>query len=330
MKHHILITGCLGFIGSNLTESLLSDNYYVTGVDNCATGHFSNIEPFKSHPGFTFVKGDVSDKSFLQLHARSCHAIVHLAALKIPRYGGALNTLSVNVNGTWAVLEAAKALNIPAYIASTSDVYGKNDQLPFSENSSLVVGSPKIGRWSYAISKMFDEQLFYAYREEFGLKGAIFRFFGSYGPNQNRNWLGGPQAAFIQAILEHRKIEIHGDGLQTRSFCYVSDTVAGIRGVIESPRCDGEILNIGNDKEISILELAKLIWSISGNPGEAPIDFIPYSSFNRQYEDVRRRVPDLSLAASLIQYKPRVSLEDGLLKTYAWQKELHTSGHAAT
>ena len=246
--------------------------------------------------------------------------IVHLAALKIPRYGGALDTLLVNVDGTRSVLNATIQTDCKLFIASTSDVYGKNTELPFKEDSSSVIGSPKVGRWSYAVSKMFDEQLFFAYCEKYKISGAIFRFFGSYGPNQHLSWWGGPQSVFINAILSNKELEIHGDGSQTRSFCYISDTVQGILGAIESEKANKEIINIGNDREITIKNLAEIIWSLADKKGEPSLKFIPYSSFERQYEDVKRRIPDLSLAKKLFGYTPRVDLEEGLLKTIHWQK----------
>jgi len=318
----ILITGAAGFIGSNLTKALLNDNINIIALDSLVHGSLDNIKEFKNNPNYKFINTDVRDKDILFEIAKNTGTIVHLAALKIPRYGGALNTLTVNVDGTRVVLDAAKQFKNKVFIASTSDVYGKNPELPFSEESSLMVGSPKIGRWSYAVSKMFDEQLFYAYREEYGIQGSIFRFFGSYGPNQELSWWGGPQSVFINAALKNEAIEIHGEGLQTRSFCYISDTIKGIKLVIANDKSDGEIFNIGNDYEITIKDLAILIWKlINGEKSTPKLKYIPYASFKRKYEDVKRRIPDLTFARKRLQYAPLISLEEGLLKTIEWQKQ---------
>lgn len=318
----ILITGAAGFIGSNLSKLLLNEGWRVIGFDSLVHGSLENIEEFKENSNYSLIIDDVRNTEKLFKVAKETQVIVHLAALKIPRYGGALNTLTTNVDGTKAVLEAAKLYQNKVYIASTSDVYGKNPNIPFNEESNMVIGSPKIARWSYAVSKMFDEQLFYAYREEFGIKGAIFRFFGSYGPNQELSWWGGPQSVFINSALEKKEIDIHGDGTQTRSFCYISDTLDGIKKIITMKESDGEIFNIGNDKEISIKDLAVLIWSLVNGKESVPmLKYTPYSSFSRKYEDVLRRVPDLSLAKNILNFIPLVSLEEGLSKTIEWQKK---------
>jgi UDP-glucose 4-epimerase len=317
----VLVTGAAGFIGSNLSAALLERGYRVIGLDDLSHGSLDNLSAIREHEGFEFVRGGVETPGVVSRLTRKTGAVVHLAALKIPRYGGALETLMINVDGTRAVIEACRGNQNRLFLASTSDVYGKNPELPFNEESALVIGSPKVARWSYAVSKLFDEQLFFAYRERHRLQGTVFRFFGSYGPCQHLTWWGGPQSVFIQAVLENREIEIHGDGLQTRSFCYVSDTVRGIVLAMEHSSADGEILNIGNDREITIRGLAEKIWKLCGRDGDAPLKFIPYASFKRSYEDVRRRIPDLSRAKRLLGYTPRVGLDEGLARTISWQKK---------
>src|SRR5262249_803408 len=161
-------------------------------------------------------------------------------------------------------------------------------------------GSSKIARWSYAVSKLFTEHLAFAYREAYGIPVTVMRFFGSYGPRHHISWWGGPQAVFIDAVLHNCEVPIHGDGLQTRSFTYVTDTIEGIYGAMTIPEADGEIFNVGSTQEISILELAKTIHSLAGTPWPLRLNFVPYESFTgSKYEDVRRRLPDVSLCQKI-------------------------------
>ncbi|MBM4081291.1 MAG: NAD-dependent epimerase/dehydratase family protein [Planctomycetes bacterium] len=315
-----LVTGVAGFIGSNLARELLRRGYEVVGLDNLCHGFIRNVAPLMGDPRFRFVRGDVRDRACVRDAARGARFIVQLAALKIPRYGSALDTLLVNSQGTQNVLEAAREFGCKVALASTSDVYGKNPELPFREDSALVMGSPTIKRWSYAVSKLFDEHLCLAYHAEHGVPVAIMRYFGSYGPNQNLTWWGGPQSVFISAALADRPMLIHGDGQQTRSFTYVSDTVAGTLLCLEKPESVGEVLNIGQTTEITILDLARLVWRLAGR-GEPKLEFVPYSTFGK-YEDVPRRVPDISKARRLLGFEPRVGLEEGLSLTIAWQRDI--------
>jgi UDP-glucose 4-epimerase len=315
----ILVTGAAGFIGSNLSAALLRKGYKVTGFDNLSQGSKNNIQAFIKNKNFTFIKGDVRSGSSLKRAIRGADCVVHLAAFKIPRYGNAFDTLIINTEGTKNVLEAARANKAKVVFASTSDVYGMSPDLPFKEDGNLVIGHSKVKRWAYATSKLFDEHLCFAYEEKYGLKVCVLRFFGSYGPHQNLTWWGGPQSVFIKAALSNETIEIHGDGKQTRSFTYISDTVDGIIRAVENKRSSGEVFNIGNDKEISILGLARLIWELVRGTEKPKIKFIPYSRFIGNYQDVRRRIPDLVKSGKLLGFRPKVSLQRGLLKTIAWQ-----------
>ena len=245
---------------------------------------------------------------------------MHLAAYKIPRYSDALDTLTINAIGTMNVAHAARRHRARLIAASTSDVYGKNLALPFREDSDLVIGPPSVRRWSYAISKMFGEQLLLAVHERYGIDVVLLRFFGGYGPNQHLSWWGGPQAVFIDKALDDQPCEIHGDGQQTRSFTYISDHVDGIVRAIENPAASNQVFNIGSTREITIEALARLIWRLVRGEQEPKLTIIPYETFGR-YEDVRRRVPDIGLAQSLLDYQPRVDLETGLPATIRWQVE---------
>lgn len=316
----ITVTGVAGFIGSNLTKALLQKGYRVTGLDNLSQGLLCNIEPFLSNKYFKFIKGDVRSVFTVAKSCLESDCIVHLAAFKIPRYGNAYDTLMVNSQGTLNVLETARKIKAKMIFASTSDVYGKSPDLPFKEDGDLVLGHSRVKRWAYAVSKLFDEHLCFAYEEKYGIDVCVLRFFGSYGPNQNLTWWGGPQSVFIAAALKGEPLQVHGDGKQTRSFTYIDDTVEGIIRAIERKTSSGEIFNIGNNKEISIIELARLIWKLARGNGPTKISFIPYHRFSEKYQDVRRRVPDLSKSKRILGFQPKVELKEGLIKTIAWQK----------
>jgi UDP-glucose 4-epimerase len=316
----VVVTGAAGFIGSNLAAELLQRGYTVRGVDNMSQGTELNVAALLTNPAFSLNRVDVRDEAALNRACDGASTIVHLAAYKIPRYSDALDTLTINVVGTMNVAEAARRQGARLIAASTSDVYGKNAAIPFSEDSDLVIGSPRVRRWAYAISKMYGEQLLFAVHERYGIDVVSLRFFGGYGPNQHRSWWGGPQAVFIDKALDDEVCEIHGDGQQTRSFTYVSDHVDGIVRAIENPAARNQVFNIGSTREITIEQLARMIWQLVRPDEEPKLKLTPYETFGR-YEDVRRRVPDIGLAQSLLGYQPRVDLETGLPATIRWQVE---------
>jgi UDP-glucose 4-epimerase len=316
----VVVTGAAGFIGSNLSAGLLQRGYTVRGIDNLSQGTELNLEPLLTHPSFTLSRIDVRDETAVDQACEGASTIVHLAAYKIPRYSDALDTLTINAAGTMNVAHAARRQGARLVAASTSDVYGKNPALPFREDSDMVIGPPTVRRWAYAISKMYGEQLLLALHERYGFDVVLLRFFGGYGPNQHRSWWGGPQAVFIDKAIDDEPLEIHGDGQQTRSFTYVSDHVDGIIRAIESPAARNQVFNIGSTHEITIEQLARLIWRLVRDNQEPKLQLVPYETFGR-YEDVRRRVPDLALAESLLGYEPKVDLETGLLATIRWQIE---------
>ena len=308
-----------GFIGSNLAAQLLRRGYRVVGIDNLSQGELLNIKPLMESPHFVFSKTDIRDEAGVIKQSEDCQALVHLAAYKIPRYTDALETLLINSLGSENVMKAAASHRVKVVAASTSDVYGKNPEVPFREESNLVVGNPHVKRWAYAISKMFEEQLMFAYMEKFGIPVVPLRFFGGYGPNQNLSWWGGPQSVFINQALDDAEIEVHGNGQQTRSFTYISDHVDGIIRAVELDTANNQVFNIGNTREISIHDLALLIWRlIRGESSTPKIKLVPYETFGK-YEDVVRRIPDISRARSLLGFHPRVDLEEGLRKTIVWQ-----------
>jgi UDP-glucose 4-epimerase len=315
----ILVTGAAGFIGSNLVRELLQRGHTVTGLDNLSQGSRLNLGTAVDHPLFELHEADIRDETAMRQAAQGCEVIVHLAAYKIPRYDDAYETLMINGLGSEIVAQTAARTGAKIVAASTSDVYGKNPQVPFSEAMDSVIGNPHVKRWAYAVSKMFEEQLLLACHERFGIDVVLMRFFGGYGPNQNLTWWGGPQSVFIEKALDGEPLPVHGDGSQTRSFTYVSDHVAAIVAAIETSGADNLVVNVGAVQEITIRALAELIWRlVHGDDSPAPIESIPYESFGK-YEDVMRRVPDISRARELLGFEPKVDLETGLRKTIAWQ-----------
>ena len=318
----ILITGVAGFIGSNLAIELLKLNHEVAGIDNLSYGNMRNISKIINNSKFKFIFGDIANPYTLK--EVKADVIVHLASQKIPRYTSALRTLDENYLMLRNIVNKCILDNAKIVFASTSDVYGKNTDLSFSEESDLVMGPTTVKRWAYALSKIYGEQYIIANNEEFGLNYSISRFFGSYGPNHNLTWWGGPQSVFITKAINKEEIEIHGDGLQTRTFTYIDDTVNGLINTIVEEKANNEIFNIGSkpENEISILDLAKLIWKLVNGVEDKPLlKFIPYSDFGK-YEDVKRRIPNIEKIKTFFNFDPKVSIEAGLIDTIKWQKEI--------
>lgn len=300
--------------------TLVQKGNEVVGIDNLSQGSLRNIKPIERNASFQFIKGDVCDAEQMFSAAKGADAIVHLAAYKIPRYGNTLETLLTNAHGAENVFKASVKNQCRVIFASTSDVYGKNPNLPFSEESDLYLGETNVRRWAYACSKLFDEHLAFAYTQEFGLRVVGVRFFSSYGPHQNLTWWGGPQSVFINAVLKNEPMEIHGDGKQTRSFTYIDDTIDGVIRIIEKKEADGHIFNIGDTKEIGIVDLARMVWKLVRDD-EPKLNYISYQTFGK-YDDVRNRVPDITKAREMLGFVPRVGLEEGLAKTIAWQRSI--------
>jgi UDP-glucose 4-epimerase len=316
----VAVTGVAGFIGSNLAHRLISRGDHVSGIDDLSHGSLDNLDGLLAHDRFRLLQGTILESSSLESAFLGADVVVHLAAGKIPRYGDALDTLVINSEGGLNVLRATVARKARRFVlASTSDCYGRNPELPFSEESASVIGGPLVRRWSYAVSKMFEEQALFAFRERFGLEGVALRLFGGYGPRQNMTWWGGPQSVFIAAALRGEEMEIHGTGQQTRSFTYVDDMVEGFVRAIDVKDADGRMLNVGIDREITIEALARLVWQLARGD-EPKLRLVPLASFGR-YEDVERRIPDNRLAAQVLGYTPAVQLEQGLPRAIAWQRE---------
>jgi len=317
-----LITGGAGFIGSHLGDSLLARGWQVTAVDNLSKGRVEVIEHNIGRDDFEFVEMDCGDLEHLLEVGEGADVVANLAATKIPRYGSALDNLTINIAVNRNALEVAHQNKAKFVLASTSDVYGKNPDLPFREDGNCVIGPSTTPRWAYGITKLCDEQMAFAYQDEFGSPVVILRYFGSYGERQYLNWWGGPQGVFLEEISKGEPIEVHGDGEQTRCFTHIDDMVEATSRAIERPEANGEIINIGSDNEISIKDLAILMHELSGVGGEPKIEFVPYESFSRDYQDVRRRIPDLTKQREILGYEAQISLEEGIRRLWAWHSRL--------
>jgi UDP-glucose 4-epimerase len=314
------ITGAAGFIGSHLSDRLLAEGVEVIAVDDLSRGTLDNLDGCLGDPSFRFEQFDCTRRRELRAAFDGCDTIVHLAAQKIPRYGGALQCLEANVAGVNAAAHAALSLDADLIVASTSDVYG-NATPPFREDDNLVLGPPTTRRWAYAVSKLYDEHVCLALAEERNLKVTLLRFFGSYGPRNHPSWWGGPQAAFIETLLNGETMEIHGDGLQTRTFTYVADTVDGVVRAMRTPEARGEVLNIGGSTPTTILDLARLVQSTLGISQPLRAKFVPYEALPGKYQDVRHRVPDPTKARELIGFEAHIPLAEGLRSTVEWHQE---------
>lgn len=314
------VTGAAGFIGSHLVDLLLARGHQVIGLDNLSMGSLRNIEHHRGCPDFEFHELDVRNLEGMRSAFQKADCIVHLAAYKIPRYGKVLETLDVNSVGGRNVLEITRDGQRRLVLASTSDIYGKNSCIPFSEDSDSVIGPTTVPRWSYAVSKLFDEHLAFAYHSAYGMPITILRFFNSYGPRNHLSWWGGPTPVFISAILNDLPVEIHGDGTQTRSFTYVTDLANGIVKAVEYDREPTIIFNLGNTTEFTVLELAQLTHELCETPHPLKLKMVPYSSIGGRYEDLLRRIPDITLARKLLGFEAGICLRDGLQKTIDWQR----------
>jgi UDP-glucose 4-epimerase len=322
------VTGAAGFIGSNLCERLLNEGHEVVGIDDMSYGSLQNLAPCLGNSRFTFEVLDCRRRRAVKDVFRGCDAIAHLAAKKIPRYESALSTLEVNVAGANAVFGVALSLKAELVITSTSDVYGMATP-PFQEDDAIVLGPPTSRRWAYATSKLYDEHLALALAEDRGLSVTILRLFNCYGPRNHLSWWGGPTVTFIESLLDGEPVDIHGDGEQTRTFTYVTDTVDGIYRALRSPESRSEVINVGGTETLSIRRLAELIHEQLGVPGELNVHYTPYERLPGNYQDVRDRVPNTDKAKRLLGFEAGVDIDVGLAETIAWHKEQRVIGELA-
>ncbi len=313
-----LVTGGAGFIGSNLVDKLLLRGDEVCVLDHLSTGRIDNIRHHLGNPHFRFINDTILNAHVIDRLVEECDVVFHLAAAVGVRYivDDPLRAINTNVAGTEAVLRAAFRTWRKVIITSSSEVYGKSSKTPLSEGDDRVLGSTAVTRWSYSSSKAIDEHFAYAYAAQ-GLPVVILRFFNAYGPRIHENGYGTVVARFIKQALSGDPLTVHGDGRQTRCFCHVEDTVRGIMLAAQTKEAEGQVFNIGNDAELSILDLALLVKRLTGSPSE--ISFVPYHDYyGLRFEDTLRRVPDLSKADLILGFRPEVQLEDGLQRTIAW------------
>jgi UDP-glucose 4-epimerase len=308
----VLITGGAGFVGSHLAEALLERGDEVFILDNLSTGSFDNVVHLKGHPRFHYTIESVTNEPVLAELVDRCDMVVHLAAAVGVKLivEQPVHTIETNVHGTEVVLKVANKKKKLVLIASTSEVYGKSVDVPFREDADLVLGATTKHRWAYACSKMIDEFLALAYWKERKLPVIVVRLFNTVGPRQTGQY-GMVIPNFVRQALAGQPITVFGDGTQSRSFTYVGDVVRAMVALINEPRAVGQVFNIGNGEEITIGDLAAKIKSMTGSRSE--IVTIPYDqAYEAGFEDMPRRVPDISRIKALVGYAPTVHLDETL------------------
>lgn len=306
-------------IGSHLLDELLSrQTYEVVGIDDLSHGKLDNIARNLGDSRFTFYHSDVTDLDSFHHLDRDIDVIVHLAAVKkISEADSAMRTLTVNAKGTENVFTVARSWGAKVIYASTSDVYGMSPDLPLREDGDLLIGPSMIRRWSYAVSKLYGEQVAFAYHADHRVPTVVLRYFGAFSPRSSFTWTGGHIPIFIHAILNDAEVIIHGDGAQTRSMAFVDDVVDGTIRAMEKDAAIGQIINIGNDEEMSVLECAHLIHRLADTGRPLRLRYVPLHEVFGQYKDIMRRVPDLTKAREYLGYRPATTTEEAIRRTIA-------------
>ena len=307
---HALLTGGAGFVGSHLADALLAAGHQVTVLDDLSTGSMENIAHLPGKAGFRYVIDSVMNEPLVAELVDRADVVFHLAAavgvkliVEVP-----VRTIETNVHGTEVVLKTASKKGKLVVIFSTSEVYGKSTDVPFREDSSLVIGATTKHRWAYACSKAIDEFLALAYFKERRLPVIIVRLFNTVGPRQTGRY-GMVIPTFVQQALSGRPITVYGDGRQARSFTYVGDVVGALVQLMSEPRAIGHVYNIGNSEEVTIMELARRVKAMTSS--DSDIVLIPYDeAYEAGFEDMPRRVPDLTKINALIGYRPTRGLDE--------------------
>ncbi|MBI3332938.1 MAG: GDP-mannose 4,6-dehydratase [Candidatus Omnitrophica bacterium] len=316
-----LVTGGAGFIGSHLTEALLSGGAEVTVLDDFSTGRLENVEHLQGDPRFHLVTGTVLNEVLVDKLVERVDGVFHLAAavgveliVKNP-----LQSLVTNIRGSEIVLEMSHRYRKRVLITSTSEIYGKNANGPLKEDEDRILGSPLKSRWAYSTSKAVDEILAYNYWKEKGIPTVIVRLFNTVGPRQTGAY-GMVIPRFIQQALSGKPLTIHGDGRQSRCFLHVKDAVKAMTGLIDLPAAAGEAFNIGSQEEVSIGELARRVIELTGS--RSSVSYIPYDeAYEEGFEDMVRRVPDISKAKRLIDFSPTFKLKDILESVISYYRK---------
>jgi len=317
----VLITGGAGFVGSHLSDGLLARGDEVFVLDNLSTGSIDNIAHLKGHPKFHYTIDTVTNEPVLAELVDQCDAIVHLAAAVGVKLivEAPVHTIETNVHGTEVVLKHANKKKKLVVMASTSEVYGKSVDVPFREDADLVLGPSEKHRWAYACSKLIDEFLALAYWKERKLPVIILRLFNTVGPRQTGRY-GMVIPTFVRQALAGHSITVFGDGSQSRSFTYVGDVVRAMLGLIDEPRAVGQVFNIGNGQEITIGDLAVRIKDLTKSA--STIVRVPYEqAYEARFEDMPRRVPDISNVRELVGYEPTVELDEILQRVIEYFRQ---------
>ena len=305
-----LITGGAGFIGSHLSDALIARGDQVVVLDNLSTGNKSNIEQLLPNPNFTLIEGSILDTQLVNEVVESVDHVLHLAAAVgvFNIIDKPLESLTTNLRGTENILEAATKHNKEVLVASSSEIYGKNSNVPLHEESDRIVGSPLKSRWSYSEAKAIDESMAIFFHQEKGLTVRIVRLFNTVGPRQVGHY-GMVVPRFVAAALKNEPLTVYGSGAQSRCFCHVYDAVRGILAIIGSQATIGDAFNIGNNHEVTIEELAQAVIQQTGSSSQ--IAKIPYeAAYSAGFEDMQRRVPDIGKARITVGWEPALSLDE--------------------
>ncbi|TEU14414.1 MAG: NAD-dependent epimerase/dehydratase family protein [Anaerolineales bacterium] len=316
-----LITGGCGFVGSHLAEALLDRGDTVTVIDNLSTGRFENIAHLAGRPGFHFAIETIANETVMDRLMSECDIVYHLAAavgvdliVREP-----VRVIETNINGSETVLRIGARYRKKVVLASSSEIYGKNEDVPFREDADRILGPTMRSRWCYACSKAMDEFLALAYAKQLALPVVIVRLFNTVGPRQTGRY-GMVVPRFVRQALAGEPVTVYGDGQQTRSFCHVGDVVRAIIGLVDEPDATGDVFNVGSTEEVTIEALARRTVALARSSSE--IVFVPYDeAYEVGFEDMRRRVPDITKIRSLIGWEPRVDLDGILDSVIAYERE---------
>ena len=306
----VLITGGSGFIGSHLAELLVQQGHQVTALDNLSTGRVENLSGLQGNSDFQLVIGTILDERLVDKFVERCDVVFHLAAAVGVQLivNHPLESLTTNIRGSEIVLEMAYRYHKKVLITSTSEIYGKNTNGPLKEDEDRILGSPLKSRWSYSTSKAVDEILAYTYWKEKGLPTVIVRLFNTVGPRQTGHY-GMVIPRFVQQALQGEPITVYGNGKQSRCFLHVRDAVRGIADLMKNAEAVGQAFNLGSQEEISIQNLAQRVIELTGSSSK--LEFIPYDkAYEEGFEDMARRVPDISKANRSIGFSPTIKLDD--------------------
>jgi len=309
-----LITGGAGFIGSHLTQVLIDRGNQVTVVDNLSTGNLENLSDVLEK--IKYINGDILEKNIMDKVVSECDYVIHLAAALgvLNIVNNPLSSLRTNLQGTEVILELADKHKKPVLVASTSEIYGKNEKIPLNEEDDRIIGHPLKSRWSYSEAKAVDESLAYFYYLENKLPIRIVRFFNTVGPRQVGHY-GMVVPRFVSAALNNESLLVYGSGDQIRCFCHVDDAVRALLLVMDSEKSVGQVFNVGNNNQISIMELAKKVIEITGS--KSSIEKIAYDkAYPEGFEDMQRRVPDISKIKQTLGWEPTINL-DQIIKDIA-------------